>query len=105
VPISLLFGNTPVIPHVDQVPVTQAARLGDIHTAKAEYKQLLAERRVETSLRKKPSTAVDYVFDRGDWVYVYLSEYPTSNRCDEHDGRINVIRVNCTVAGVPCIGG
>jgi RNase H-like domain found in reverse transcriptase len=35
----------------------------------------------------------------------YVSEYPTSNRCDEHDGRINVIRVNCTVAGVPRIGG
>jgi hypothetical protein len=28
-----------------------------------------------------------------------LSEYPASNRCDEHDGQINVIRVNCTVAG------
>jgi hypothetical protein len=34
-----------------------------------------------------------------------LSEYPTSNRYDEHDGRINVIRINCTVAGVPRFGG
>jgi hypothetical protein len=34
-----------------------------------------------------------------------VSEYPASNRCDEHDGLINVIRVNCTVAGVPRFGG
>jgi hypothetical protein len=33
-----------------------------------------------------------------------VSEYPTSNRCDEHDGRINVIRVNCIVAGVRRFG-
>jgi hypothetical protein len=26
-------------------------------------------------------------------------EYPAANRCDEHDGRINVIRVKCTVSG------
>jgi hypothetical protein len=30
-----------------------------------------------------------------------VSDYPTSNRCDEHDGRINVIRVDCIVAGAP----
>jgi hypothetical protein len=66
-----VFGYTPVIPHVDQMPVTQAARLRAMHTAKAEYEQLLAERRVETSLRKKPPVAADYVFDRGEWVYVY----------------------------------
>jgi hypothetical protein len=30
-----------------------------------------------------------------------VAEYAASNRCDEHDGRINDIRVNCTVAGVP----
>jgi hypothetical protein len=70
-PITLVLGNTPVIPHVDQVPITQAARLRAMHTAKAEYEQLLAERRVETALRKKPPAAADYVFDRGDWVYVY----------------------------------
>jgi hypothetical protein len=34
-----------------------------------------------------------------------MSEYPAANRCDEHGGRINVIRVKCTVAGVPCFGG
>jgi hypothetical protein len=34
-----------------------------------------------------------------------VSEYPTSNRCDEHDGGISVIRVNCIVAGVPHFGG
>jgi hypothetical protein len=34
-----------------------------------------------------------------------LSEYPTSNRCDEHDVRINFILENCTVAGVPRFGG
>jgi hypothetical protein len=34
-----------------------------------------------------------------------VSEYPTSIRCDEHDERINVIRVNCIVAGVPRLGG
>jgi hypothetical protein len=38
-------------------------------------------------------------------LHVIVSEYPTSNRCDEHDGRTNVIRVNCTVAEVPRIGG
>jgi hypothetical protein len=42
-----------------------------MHTPKAEYEQLLAERRVETALRKKPPAAADYVFDRGSWVYVY----------------------------------
>jgi hypothetical protein len=38
-------------------------------------------------------------------AYSLLSEYPTSNRCDGHDGRINVIRVNYIVAGVPRFGG
>jgi hypothetical protein len=46
VPITLVFGKTPVIPHVDQVPVAQAPRLRAMHTAKAEYEQLLAERRI-----------------------------------------------------------
>jgi hypothetical protein len=71
VPITLVFGNTSVIPHVDQVPVAQAARLRAMHTAKAEYEQLLAERRVETALRKNPPAAADCVFDRGSWVYVH----------------------------------
>jgi hypothetical protein len=71
VSITIVFGNTPVIRHVDQVPVTQAARLRAMHTVKAEFEQLLAERRVETALRKKPPAAADYVFDRGNWVYVY----------------------------------
>jgi hypothetical protein len=35
---------------------------------------------------------------------VYVSECPPANRCDEHGGRINVIRVNCTVAEVPLFG-
>jgi hypothetical protein len=74
VTITLLFGNTPVIPNADQVPVTQAARLRAMHTAKAEYEQLLAERLVETALRKKPPSAADYVFDRGNWVYVYRAD-------------------------------
>jgi hypothetical protein len=71
VPIMLLFGKTPVIPHVDQVPVAQAPRLRAMHTAKAEHEKLLAERRIQTALRKKPPPAADYVFNRDDWVYVY----------------------------------
>jgi hypothetical protein len=71
VPITLVFGNTPVIPHVDQVPVVQATRLRAMHTAKAEYEHLLAERRIQTALRKKSPPAADYVFNRDDWVYVY----------------------------------
>jgi Reverse transcriptase (RNA-dependent DNA polymerase) len=35
VPITLVFGKVPVIPHDDQVPVAQAPRLRAIHTAKA----------------------------------------------------------------------
>jgi hypothetical protein len=71
VPITLVYGKTPVIPHVDQVSVAQAPRLRAMHTAKAEYEQLLAERRIQTALRKKPPPAADYVFNLDDWVYVY----------------------------------
>jgi hypothetical protein len=38
-------------------------------------------------------------------VQALVSVYPTSDRCDEQDGRIIVIRVICTVAGVPRSGG
>jgi transposase InsO family protein len=37
VPITPVFGKTPVVPHVDQVPVAQAPRLRAMYTAKAEY--------------------------------------------------------------------
>jgi hypothetical protein len=36
---------------------------------------------------------------------IILLECPAANRCDEHGERIKVIRVNCTVAGVPRFGG
>jgi hypothetical protein len=42
-----------------------------MHTAEAEYEQLLAEIRVETALRKKLLASEDNVFDRGDWVYIH----------------------------------
>jgi hypothetical protein len=51
VPITLVFGKTIVIPHVDQVPIAQDPRLRVMHIAKAEYEQLLAERRIQTVLR------------------------------------------------------
>jgi hypothetical protein len=70
-PTTLVFENTSVIPRADQVPVTPAAHLGAMHTAEAEYEQLLAERRVETALRKKPPDAADNVISRGNWVYVH----------------------------------
>jgi hypothetical protein len=66
-----VFGKTPVIPHVDQVPVAQARRQRAMHTAKAEYEKLLAESRIQTALRKKLHPAADYVFNRDDGVYVY----------------------------------
>jgi hypothetical protein len=34
-----------------------------------------------------------------------VSECPAAYRCNEHGGRINVIRVKCTVARVPRFGG
>jgi hypothetical protein len=69
VSITLVFGKTPVIPHVYQVPVAQAPRLRAMHTAKAEYEQLAES--IQTALRNKAPQSADYVINRYDLVYVY----------------------------------
>jgi hypothetical protein len=43
VPITIMFGKSPVIPHVDQVPVAQTPRLRAMQTAKAEYTNSLLQ--------------------------------------------------------------
>jgi hypothetical protein len=79
-PTTLVFDNTSIIPRADQVLVTPAARLGAMHTAEAEYEQLIAERRVETVLRKKPPAAADNVFNRGDRVCVHREGFKSCTR-------------------------
>jgi hypothetical protein len=51
-----------------------------MHTAEAEYEQLLAERRVETALCKKPPAATDNVFNSGDRVCVHREGFKSCTR-------------------------
>jgi hypothetical protein len=71
VPILLVFGKLPRLPHVDSVPLNQADRFKAMHVARAEYEQILAQRRIGMALANRPPPSSNYVFEPGQWVNVF----------------------------------
>jgi hypothetical protein len=54
VPAQLVFGKVPMLPHNDSVPVTQTDGLRAMHVARVEYEKILAQRRIDTALTRRP---------------------------------------------------
>jgi hypothetical protein len=67
----LVFGTLPNLPYINSVPANQSGHIRAMHAAKAEYEIILAQRRIQTALIKRPPPAADYFFKTGSWVYAY----------------------------------
>jgi hypothetical protein len=42
-----------------------------MYVARGEYEKILAQRRIDTALTRRPPPSANYVFEPGQWVYAY----------------------------------
>jgi transposase InsO family protein len=88
VPSLLVFGVVPRFPMLSTDLPNQKERMAAISLAKMEMNSIIAERRVNTALRKNAPSSVDYVFAVDDEVLVFRE------RTNSWTGPFKILKVN-----------